>query len=356
MAIIKEIQIKNFRNIINQKIKFSDNINIFIADNAQGKTSLIEALYYLGHNKSFKSINLLEIINQKENHIYIKAKTNSSNIKIIKSNNILNIEVNDQKIKNISTLTKKLPIQLITIDRGFVVGGSPKNKRYYLDWGVFHEEHNFLQLHQKHKKIIKNINLLIIRQQKQQLKIWFKELAKISAKINKIRSDYLQQLRQIDSFNYFDNLKIDIKNFNYKLNNGWPKETGDTENNIYQYLIDNIDNILKNKSLKKGSQVASIDFYFNKKKENQLSRGEQKTLSIIFWLTQILFLIKNKIKPIVLIDDLPSELDEDKIKSIISFLQKIKIQVFITGITPIKHTKNCNLFNIKNGEIIQNSV
>ena len=75
-------------------------------------------------------------------------------------------------------------------------------------------------------------------------------------------------------------------------------------------------------------------------------------MSIVFWLLQVLVLVNNKIKPIILIDDISSELDYNKIKSIINYLTEIDIQIFITDIgnkgLPL-NTEKSTIFEIKNG-------
>ena len=353
---IQKIQINNFRNIENQFLEPKKGINYFVGNNAQGKTSFIEAIYYLGHNKSFKTTSIKNIIQNGKNEIFIQAIFKNTKIKLKKNNKNTFVELDGKKILNSSFLSKLIPIQLITPDRGFLVNGDNKNKRYYLDWGVFHVEHKFFELSKKYKKIQKNINTLINTKQfkledKIQLSLWFKEFAKITTSINNIRINYLIDLQKINTSDFFKNIIVNLSSFKYVFNNGLPLGIKNNEEDIYDFLIKNTDKIIKNKYLKYGPHLATIDFYFNNNKEHQLSRGEQKTLSIVFWLTQVLHLTKQGIEPLILIDDLPSELDKDKIKIIINFLEKIKTQVFITSIKPIN---DCSFWNIENGEIVYN--
>lgn len=103
-----------------------------------------------------------------------------------------------------------------------------------------------------------------------------------------------------------------------------------------------------------GPHRASIDFYLSKKNEGFLSRGEQKKLSIVFWMLQVLVLAKDNSDPVVLIDDISSELDQEKINSILDFLTNLNIQIFITDIgnkdLPL-NPKKTNIYLIKNGVI-----
>ena len=88
--------------------------------------------------------------------------------------------------------------------------------------------------------------------------------------------------------------------------------------------------------------------------EGFLSRGEQKKLSIVFWMLQVLVLAKDNSDPVVLIDDISSELDQEKINSILDFLTNLNIQIFITDIgnkdLPLD-PKKTNIYLIKNGVI-----
>jgi DNA replication and repair protein RecF len=349
--LLKKIQINNFRNIKNCFLEFNDNINYFVADNAQGKTSFIEALYFLSHNKSFKTKNIKNIILTDNSKLLLKAIID--NKKIILSRDAVDkkntIFIDNQKILNSSILNKQIPIQLIAPDKGFLVGGDNKNKRYYLDWGVFHVEQDFLKLYKKSKKIQKNINNLILNKNYTQLNVWFAEFAKVNIVLNNLRSNYLSELQEILKNGFFDSFISNADNFQYKFNNGLPTEVK-TEKDIYDFLLRNKEKIIKNKYLKYGSHLASIDFSFKSKKEQQLSRGQQKILSIIFWLSQVKHLTQKNIIPIILIDDISSELDNQKIKIIIDFLKKLKTQVFITSINPISE----DFYHIKNGEIVYN--
>jgi DNA replication and repair protein RecF len=112
--------------------------------------------------------------------------------------------------------------------------------------------------------------------------------------------------------------------------------------------------LLKVKHLNYGSHKASIRFSLNNKNECFLSRGEQKTLSIIFWLTQVLLLVNLKTKPVVLIDDLSSELDNKKINVILQYLKALKVQTFMTDIghnLDVIKSINPRIFQIDNGVI-----
>ncbi|MDC9714898.1 MAG: DNA replication and repair protein RecF [Gammaproteobacteria bacterium] len=360
MTVISKLSIHQFRNLHTQHIKPCETINLFIGDNAQGKTNLIEAIYYLGHNRSFKTKILKEVIGFTCNKFQLSAQVDEYLIKLEKSKNQNTVTLNQKKINNTSQLSQILPIQIITPDKGFIVNGTPKNKRSYLDWGVFHVKPESAKIFKNYNKILKNINTLLANQQTNELNFWFLELAKVSIIINKNRVDYLQQLKQTllsKQTKTLDPLIDSLDQFNYQFSSGWPKEVDETnEQSICQYLNKNTPSLLRVKHLNYGSHKANINFMFNGKNECFFSRGEQKTLSIIFWLAQVVLLVNLNIKPIILIDDLSSELDHTKINIILHYLKDLKVQTFITDIghnSSIINHINPVIFQMYQGEIKQ---
>ena len=358
MAVISKLSINHFRNLESQYITPSEEINLFVANNAQGKTNLIEAIYYLGHNRSFKTKTIKEVIHFDHQSFQIIAQIGDDRIKLEKSKHKNTITINQQRINNTSQLSQILPIQIITPDKGFVVNGTPKNKRSYLDWGVFHVKPNSVKSFKTYNKVLKNINTLLVRNKEDELDFWFLALAEAAANINQNRIEYLQQLKQTIFSNESELLSTLINpldRFDYQFSSGWPKEVDEiNQQSIYNYLSNNTHNLLRVKHLNYGSHKANIHFSLNNKNECFLSRGEQKTLSIIFWLTQVLLLVNLKTNPVVLIDDLSSELDSKKINIILQYLKALKVQTFMTDIghnLDIIECINPSVFEIDSGVI-----
>ena len=358
MAIIRKLAITQFRNLNQQYIKPGKKLNLFVADNAQGKTSLIEAIYYLGHNRSFKTNVIKELIELDQQKFQLDAQVDDYRVKLEKSKQKTNINIDQSRLKNSSELSKILPIQIITPDKGFIVNGTPKNKRSYLDWGVFHVELDFLSHFKNYNKALKNINTLLSQQKQEELDYWFLEISKLSVVINQSRSNYIEQLKNTNSSELIQELSglfNAIDSFNYEFKSGWPKEVNAfNSDSVYKYLLKNKPFLTKAKYLNHGPHKASLKFFLNKKEECFLSRGEQKTLSIIFWLTQVSMLVKNNIYPIVLIDDISSELDTIKIKTILHYLNHLNVQTFMTDIgkdLSFIKDENPTIFKINKGVI-----
>ncbi len=358
MATIKKIHILQFRNIKDQYIKPNKDINIFVGDNAQGKTNLVEAIYFLGHNKSFKTKNLKDLIPFNKKDIKVSAEVDSSRVVLERSKNNNSATVNKQKINNNSTLTHLLPTLIISPDRGYIVGGAPKLKRSYLDWGVFHMEPTILQTYKSFSRALKNTNSLFSSGDNRQLDYWFIELATLSVEISLARKNYIERLsKKIERpFLFKTNKTFNLnKTSSFLFNSGWTKDINylDQEE-VYGFLKKNTNNFVKVKHLNHGPHKATIDFFLDKQTENHFSRGEQKILSIMFWVAQILILIDAGVFPVVLIDDISSELDKQKTNLVLDCLLDLGVQVFITDIgkkTLVVDKKKTNFYKINSGAI-----
>jgi len=359
MAIIEKLHVARFRNLNDQYLEPNKNINLVLGSNGQGKTNFIESLYYLGHNRSFKTKNIKDVIPFEEELVQINAIIDGEKITLNKSKHKSTILVGDEKISSNSLLSQRLPTQIISPDRGFVVGGTPKLKRSYLDWGVFHDNKEILKTYKSYNKTLKNINAILAGKNQNQLDEWLSQLSFLSVEISQARTNYIQKLVKIleeSSLQKLESFIESTKNLAFKLQTGWIKDVdGLNQNEIITYLQNNKDSFIRTKHLGYGPHRATVDFYLNKKNEGFLSRGEQKKLSIVFWMLQVLVLAKENSDPVVLIDDISSELDQKKINSILDFLTNLNIQIFITDIgnkeLPLD-PKKTNIYHIKNGIIV----
>ena len=332
MAIIEKLHILRFRNLDNQYLEPHANFNLFVGGNGQGKTNLIEALYYLGHNRSFKSKNIKDVVPFQQKSLQIDAMVDGVRVLLKKSQNKNTTLFNKQKVSSNSKLTHLMPTQVISPDRGFVVGGAPKLKRSYLDWGVFHTNPSIFKTYKSYNKALKNINTLLANNNTRLLGQWFAQIATLSVEISTARANYIEKLKKT-LFVPPKELSQENSEFDFFLQFGWTKDTNHLDReSVYKYLIKNRDSFARVKHLNHGPHKASIDYYFNSQNEQQFSRGEQKKLSVFFWIMQVIMLVELKIKPIVLIDDISSELDQEKIDSILNLLTNLEVQIFATDI------------------------
>ena len=158
---IKEIQLKNFRNYKEEKIKLNKNINILYGENAQGKTNIIESIFLCSMGKSFRSKKDKEMIKINEDICSVEVEYEKSDregkIKI-EIGNKKNIFINEIKIKKLSELLGKINIVIFTPDDIEIIKGGPDQRRKFLDIMISQLRPNYIHILSLYQKTIEQRN------------------------------------------------------------------------------------------------------------------------------------------------------------------------------------------------------
>jgi DNA replication and repair protein RecF len=356
---LSKLVIHQFRNIQHANITFDNNINIIVGENGSGKTSLLEAIYFLGLGRSFRSHLTSRIVQHdyKEFTLFSEIKQNNlvTPIGLQKSKNGDTIlKINSAISKKLSNLTHYLPLQLITPESSKLLSGSPKNRRAFLDWGVFYHDPLFYDNWARIKRLLKQRNAAL-KQCKtyNELQVWDNELCHLSDKISEQRSSYFEQLLVVVK----STLKDFLPDFDISCQFfcGWDKNN----KTLAEYLHDNFlrDNQLGYTTA--GPQKADIRFKIEGYPvADVLSRGQLKLFVYALQLAQGLFLNSiDKKQCIFLIDDFSSELDQNKQQILAKHITDSGAQLFITVIEPDNidrlFTQKNSVFHMKHGQITE---
>lgn len=365
---IKKIQLINFRNFKKEKITFSKNNNIIIGDNAQGKTNIIESIYFLAITKSYRTLEN-NLINNKSDFCKVKGElidgkiSKELSIEIV--NNIKTTKINNNDIKKMSDYISNLNVILVSPEDINILQGTPAERRNFLN----------IELSQLYKKYIKNYNEF--------------------NKILKIRNNYLKTLqngKKLDKLFYDSILEnlidreihiyLERKKFidliNENISSIYYQITGN-ENlfikyepniDIEDYNHDDIRKILNEKyqkNIRKEIEYGSTlygphrdDFKFLLNGEDIKlygSQGQQKTAIIALKLSEIeIFRNVTEKNPIILLDDIFSELDLKTRNKLIKFFpEDIQIIVTTTDLKGInrKFIENAKIFKVTEGKITE---
>lgn len=349
---ITEVNIQNLRLFKKARFHPSTKINLIYGDNGSGKTTVLESIYLLARSRSFRSKSNSELISHDEKELYLSANLQNNNeqkitIGIKRTKNKTNVRLSGQTQNKISELAKSIPLNIITPNTQKIFTEGPKNRRRFLDWGVFHVEHNYADLVSLYYKILGQRNAWIKRKEKN-YRIWDKQLSDCSKQIDYFREKYFKlfilNLRQmISEYHFLKNLQISYKR-------GWSKDL-----DLIDLLNFNNDEIYY--PTQKGPHRADIVFNIGKQTVQEfLSRGEQKILAILLILCQI-NITKDYIgeNPILLIDDITSELDEENQKKIFQIISDSNIQVFLTLLNKkifIHNDFDVEMFHVEHNQII----
>ncbi len=336
---IKKIKLINFRNYTEQELEFSKNVNIIYGDNAQGKTNILEAIFLCALGKSYRAKREKELINfDKENAIIeidYEKEDRKGTIKL-EINQNKSFFINGIKQKKISDIIGKINIVMFTPDDINIIKEGPQGRRKFLDVMISGIKPNYLYLISNYLKVLEQRNLYLKQiklegKREDLLDIWDEKLSELDSKIYEYRKYYIEKINEKIKdihkiitncgkdkefekiqINYLAKLDSKGKYFeNLRNNRKWDIIRGTTSIGIHR---DDFDIIIDDK-------VAS----------NFCSQGQQRTAILSLKMSE-LEIIYDEIgeKPILLLDDFMSELDEKRRKRLLTNINNNQVIITCT--------------------------
>ena len=344
--ILKTLRVQNFRTHSDFILEIGEKSTLISGANGSGKTSLLEAIYFALQGTSFRSSDKEILRNDGSSWFRIDLKDSKDSLRTI----IFNDAVQKSKKQFLVDGNKKarlcanlrIPVVLFEPDDLQLLSGSPTRRRNFLDYFLSQIFPSFQLALARYNKALKQRNNLLKRNNvsKDELFPWNLMLAEYGAEIISKRQDFLELLNSKIEEVYFeisgvkDEIKIDY--LGEKV----------SKNEILAILSENIerDKILGYTNF--GPHKHDIQFIFNKKPaQNVASRGENRSLvlALKFIETDILADLTSK-RPIVLLDDVFSELDDDRQKLLTKHFSKY--QTIITSTNEIK-VEDCKITSLE---------
>lgn len=355
---ISRLIIQDFRNLNAVDLEFDPGFNFLVGNNGSGKTSLLEALFYLAHGRSFKSSVTNRIISYEKPSFTLHGKIQESQHnwsiglqKPRQGNSTM--KINGEEAKKIADLAHLLPMQVITPEGLTLLNGGPSYKRAFLDWGLFHHQTTFYAIWAKLHRVLKQRNAALAQVRSyQQLENWDKELVKLAYQVSHWRQGYADELQVAIE----ESCRLFLPELEITMNfhQGW-----DSSIDYAELLKQNFERDQRLGYTFAGPQKADFRFRANGLPvEDVLSRGQLKLLMCALRLAQGEHLMAQKQRHcIFLIDDFASELDQNKRALLAERLQKSQSQVFVTAIDDSQlkqmQPQQHRLFRVDKGCIIQ---
>lgn len=332
---IKEIELKDFRNYKELKVSFSQNVNIFLGNNAQGKTNLLEGIYLNAMARSFKTSRDRDMIRFGEDYCRIRTlsviddEEQKTEI-VIAKNGKKAVKLDGVKINRTSELLDRIFIIIFSPEDLKIVKDEPEKRRKFIDRELCQINPGYYSDLGNYKKALKQRNTYLKEHDIEAsiLDIWDYELAKYGSKVILKRKNFIDKINVISSRIHDSisggNEQLEIK---YEPN---VQFTEDTEHDFYEILVAGRNEDIKNRNTGRGPHKDDLRISGNGIDFRKFgSQGQQRTAALSLKLSEIK-LIEEETgeKPVLLLDDVLSELDNDRQTYLINSLGEN--QMFIT--------------------------
>ncbi|WP_257265675.1 DNA replication/repair protein RecF [Endozoicomonas sp. ONNA2] len=356
---IQQLAITDIRNLSSVSITPSSSVNVLYGLNGSGKTSVLEAIHILGVARSFRTSRIKPVINQGAEVCTVFGRIGETLVPVGVSRNLrdesLQIRVSGENLKSTSDLARLLPLQVINPDTFRLLEGSPKLRRSFIDWGVFHvKHHDFFPIWKRLQKALKQRNTLLRhgRISGSELTSWNLEFEKAANAIDELRDDYIQRLTPV--FNEVLSELADMDNLSIQYYRGW-----DRERTLHEVLSSGLTRDVQSGYTHAGPQRADLRIRIGKGSAvDILSRGQLKLVVCALKLAQgFLYKELQDKQCIFLVDDLPSELDTPNRQKLCRLFQKMNCQTFITCVEKeaLEHCwlpeTEVKMFHVKHGQV-----
>ena len=332
---LKRLSVMNLRNLDGVDIQPNQRVNFIYGANGSGKTSLLEAVSFLGTGRSFRSHKLKPVICRDADTMTIFgniAVSDRQEVPIGIQRSVSGqslIKVDGIQVNSAARLAENLPLQLIDSHSFLLLEGSPKVRRQFLDWLVFHVKPEFLPAWKGVQRCIKHRNSLLRhgRIEASLIAPWDTELAGFAHKVDQLRQDCFEAF--VETFNQLINDFLPINDLTLNYYRGWEHGL-----EYKDFLARQIDRDRHLGYTAGGPHRADIRINIGRDSAAQLlSRGQQKLLVCALRISQgLTFSELSSRQCVFLIDDLPAELDSDHRKLLAGWLDTMACQVFVTGV------------------------
>lgn len=344
----------NFRLYRKFQIEPHAGLNLIVGSNASGKTTLLEALFVASRAKSFRVHSLAELCGPKGSSwsVFLESRTGRlqhSRVGIGYGLEGTDLRLDDVRNARVSDVVRTLPLQLIDPQSHRLLDDGPAYRRSFVDWGVFHVEHQFLETWRRFQRALKQRNRALRESaNKKEVNAWNEELASSGERLTLLRERHTEAIA--GRFAELARSMLDLDQVSLSLSRGWA-----ADESLQNCLERNFDQHVRMGTTVQGPQRAELKIAVGESRAKGLvSRGQQKLLISAMLLAQSEHLIESGVDaPVLLLDDFSSELAPEFQIRLAKALSSYQGQKFITSFDPpaaFEH-HDAKMFHVEQGTI-----
>lgn len=357
MALV-HLEIACFRNLTSTTLKpVLKGFNCIVGDNGSGKTSLLEAIYYLSLGRSFRSHLAERVVNVSATQFSLFAHlvSDAAGYDAVglerHVDGGLKIRINANDVSSVAELARYLPVQLIDSYCHQLLDSGPSVRRKFLDWGIFYYNPEFLRTWKLFSRALKQRNAALRGQiSKKELEAWTQELVLHAEVLHAMRNAYLEAL--IPCLEAMIARLLDFSGIKIQYQPGW-----DVSHDYAAVLANAVERDFQLGYTHYGPQKADLRIVIQGvPAKDILSRGQQKLFVCAMIMARGTLLERGNKRPVYLVDDLPSELDSSSRSKLLSLLAEQDAQVFVTAVDshslgPVITAHPVKMFHVEHGNV-----
>ena len=356
------IELRNFRNYTREKVNFHRKVNLFLGENAQGKTNLLEALYMTSFGKSFRRVRDADMIRNGSKYAGIKADFIKNQLEMKVEIGLIkggkSIRLDGVNLKKTSQLLNNIHIVMFSPEDLRIIKDEPAKRRNFIDREICQISSVYYSELSGYQRVLQQRNA-VLRTEKPDsgiLDIWDEELARYGAAVITRRESFIAGMSEISS-----KIHHDLTNGKEQLSavyapnakvNGTLKEK---QEQLLKILEDNRQTDLERRTTCRGPHRDDLNMFIKDMEIRKFgSQGQQRTAALSLKLAEI-DLIRRETgdEPVLLLDDVLSELDQARQRQLMSSFGDI--QIFITS-TEMNGETGRNIpdhtvFHVENGTV-----
>lgn len=330
---LRRIQVSDFRCLRSAELEFDPQFTLVTGPNASGKTSLLESLYVLGRGRSFRTRKLDHLIRTGAQRFIVFGEAELPDrrvgLGVEGTPQGMRAKLGGQRVSSLAELAAALPVQIIDPEVHRLIEEGPSRRRRFLDWGVFHVEHEYVDRWQRYQQVLKQRNAALkSRQPRPVVAAWDADLVRLGEYLNEARTRYIAVLLTSASALTRNLLGMEL-GLSYRP--GWNRDLGFQEALDASWAHDQ-----EAGTTQVGPQRAEIAIRLNGTPvKDRISRGQQKLLAAALLIAQLSQFPRDAaVTPTLLLDDPAAELDGERLSGLINEVSLQSVQLVVTSLNP----------------------
>lgn len=326
---LASLHVEGLRCLASVDLALAPRLNVITGPNGSGKTSLLEAIFLAGRGRSFRTRHTEQLISRRADHLLVFAQTEAPFHRIgfeYRRNESYAARLDGQDVQTLAQLPTAFFVEVIDPDVHRLIEGGPSERRRWLDWGVFHVEHGFLEHWLRYTRALRQRNAAL--KLGQDPRAWDGELVTHGLEVAALRSAWFESVRPYWERAVERLCGLPVEMTAYR---GWA-----ADRELEEVLAANLERDRERGTTQSGPHRADVVLRLEGKPAREvLSRGQQKLVAAAMVLSLLQRLRSSQsTPPTLLLDDPAAELDSDRLGQLVALVSELECQIVMTSLDP----------------------